>query len=139
MITTRHKVIAGAAVLGSTAWVVTRLRARTQLRGLVEASPSYQQAVALQVLPWLLDSRIAKAIPLLGFKTVDDAYFELMDELRAVLPKEPDLLITEDLTRSYIEPAVEKAKSTTQSIWHALPDVPFIDTSKYLPTWVTSS
>jgi hypothetical protein len=76
----------------------------------------------------------------------DAAYTRVLAEVRALMPEEEELQLGADMSRLIEDKLVgmgltpekiEETKAQAASLYSQLPDVPFIDTSGWLPDWIT--
>lgn len=131
---------------GGTAWAVSRIRVRRKLTELLVASPVVMQALEGGYINWLPEEKAAEVITLTNATNAQVAYVQVMAEVRAAMPEEAPLQIGSDIQRAVEEKltemgldpeAIADAKSEAAGLYQSLPDVPFIDTSSWLPDWVT--
>jgi len=140
---------AGLVVIGGgTAWAVSRMRVRRKLTELLVASPVVMTALKGGYIDWLPEDRAKEVITFTNATNAEVGYALILAEVRAVLPAEKELqigfdvqrAIEEKLTEMGLDPeTIEKAKNEAADLYQMLPNVPLIDTSKWLPDWITGN
>lgn len=128
----------GVAAVGG--WLGWRLVTRNALKKLLVNSEMVKKATEKGLISWTPGEKAAQEISLVGMKTAAAAYVDVLDELRKIMPIEMTDMqnMTEDVKRIFeektgIDPdaVVQSGKSTAQSIYDSLPDVPLVDTSSW--------
>lgn len=133
---------------GGAAWAVSRIRARRKLTELLVASPVVMQALEGGYIDWLPEEKAAEVITYTNATNAQAAYTQVMAEVRAAMPQEAPLQISSDIQRAVeqkltemgLDPeAIADAKSEAAGLYQMLPDVPLVDTSTWLPDWITGN
>lgn len=137
--------VAGA---GAGAWVFARMRTQRKLAELLSASPVVFAAMSDGYVTWLPEEKAKKVARFDNAISAQAGFAQVMAEIRAVMPPEAELQIGADVQRAVegqllemgmTEKQIEDAKSEAAGLYQSLPDVPMIDTSKWLPTWITGA
>lgn len=138
--------ILGLVGAGAGAWTFTRLRARKKLIELLSASPQVLAAMEGGFITWTPEDKARQLIRLDNTLGVNHAYTTALTEVRVVMPPEAELMLGADVQRAVehklvemglTEEQIESAKAEAAGLYQSLPDVPYIDTSKWLPAWAT--
>lgn len=136
----------GLVGAGAGAWVFVRLRARKKLTELLYASPQVMAALEGGFITWMPEDKAAQMIRLDNVMGPQVAFTSALTEVRVAMPPEAELQLAADAQRlvedkliemGMTEEQIESTKAEAASLYQSLPDVPYIDTSRWLPTWVT--
>ena len=138
--------ILGVAGMGASAWIYARLRTRRKLVELLTASPQVATAVAGGFVQWMPEDKAKQLIRFDNTVSAQMAFTSALTEVRAAMPAEAALDLSADVQRAVedklvemgmSEEQIESTKNEAAELYASLPDVPFINTSNYLPTWIT--
>ncbi len=138
----------GGLGLGAGLWVWQRRKARGKLAELLAASPMVLTASAWNYIQWTPEDKAASMITTTNTIGVDAAYMRVLAEVRALMPEEEELQLGADMSRLIEDKLVgmgltpekiEETKAQAASLYSQLPDVPLIDTSGWLPDWITGA
>ena len=138
----------GLVGAGAGAWIYTRLRARKKLTELLYASPQVMAALEGGFIQWLPQDKAKQMIRFDNVMGPQMAFTSALTEVRIAMPPEAELQLGADAQRmvedklvemGLTEEQIESTKNEAAGLYQSLPDVPYIDTSSWLPSWITGA
>jgi hypothetical protein len=112
-----------------------RIAQRRKLADLFRESDLFWQA-QLEGLVGSPEEAAREKMPLVGMASAETVFVQVLMDLRPLIPETSTYDIPGDAAR-YAQETQERAQEAAQGWYQQLPDVPFIDTSSVLPSWVT--